>query len=174
MPAIQNPPASPTAPQTGTSQQWLENILPGIGNMTSSATGNIQSLLSGLPSTSQTRTANAYWGVGAGTPASGTPMAGGGNTGDINSFIGQRGTDLYGNQAQQNNQTGLQNLLSTIGSYTSPVLQNQGQQLQNSQFGQNLAQAGSQFNQSQGQQAAEFNQTNQLQQFQTYLHALGL
>ena len=167
------PPANPAAATTagtGTdSQAFLESVLPGIGNLTTSATGVIGNLLNGLPSTSQARTTNAYWGVGAGTPA-----AGAGGAGDINTFIGQRGTDLYGQQAQQNQQTGLQDLLSTIGTYTSPALANQGQQLQNQQFGQSLAQSGSQFNQSQGQQAAEFNQTNQLQQLQTMLSALGL
>src|SRR5208282_3748133 len=111
-----------------TPQAFLESVLPGVSNLTTSATGAIGNLLNGLPSTSQARTTNAYWGVGAGQPG-----AGAGSTGDINSFIGQRGTDLYGQQAQQNQQTGLQDLLSTIGSYTSPALSNQGQQIQNTQ-----------------------------------------
>jgi hypothetical protein len=173
--------ATTTTPTTGTdSQQFLESVLPGISKLTSTATSNIGNLLSGSASPSLARTTNAYWGAGAGTPAGGA-----GSTGDINSFIGQRGTDLYGQQAQANQQTGLQDLLSTMGSYTSPALTNQAQQFQNSQFGQNLAQQGSQFNQSQAQsgsqfnqsqqqQAAEFNQTNQLQQLQTMLSALGL
>ncbi|MGO9704104.1 MAG: hypothetical protein ACLPYZ_02685 [Limisphaerales bacterium] len=152
-----------------TPQAFLESVLPGVSNLTTSATGAIGNLLNGLPSASQARTTNAYWGVGAGQPGSGA-----GSAGDINSFIGQRGTDLYGQQAQANQQTGLNDLLSTIGTYTSPALSNQSQQLQNQQFGQNLAQSGSQFNQSQAQQAAEYNQTNQLQQLQTMLQAMGL
>lgn len=162
--------AAAAGTSTGTSPQaFLESVLPGIGNLTTSATGVIGNLLNGLPSASQARTTNAYWGVGAGTPASGA-----GGAGDINSFIGQRGTDLYGQQANANQQTGLQDLLSTIGSYTSPALANQGQQFQNNQFGANLAQQGSEFTQSQQQQQNQFDQTNQLNQFEAMLSALGL
>jgi hypothetical protein len=167
-------------PGGANSQQFLESVLPGIGNLTKSATGAIGNLLDGLPSVSQARTTNAYWGVGAGQPAGGP-----GGTGDINSFIGQRGTDLYGQQAQQNQQQGLQDLMQTIGTYTSPALANQGQQMQNQQFGQNLAQQGSEFSQGQNQQNQQFQQNlgfeqnqantqNQLNQFQAMLSALGL
>jgi hypothetical protein len=158
---------------TGTSnpQQFLESVLPGIGALTSTATSNISSLLNGLPSPGTARTANAYWGVGAGTPASG----------DINSFIGQRGTDLYGQQAQASQQTGLQDLLQTLGAYSSPVLSNQGQQMQNTQAGNQLgydysalSQSGQEFNQNLAQQQQQFNSTNSLNQFQSMLSALGL
>ena len=141
------------ATKTGTSGDFLESILPGIGKLTTSATGAIGNLLNGLPSASNARTLNAYWGAGAGQPA----------TGDINSFIGARGTDLYNRQANTNQQTGINDLLQTIGSYSSPALTNQGQQMQNTQFGQSLAQSGSQFD-----------QTYQLQKFQAMLSALGL
>ena len=148
----------PTTSQTGSnSQQFLESVLPGISGLTSTATGNIANLLNGLPSASQARTTNAYWGVGAGTPAGGA-----GNTGDINSFIGQRGTDLYGQQAQANRQTGLQDLLSMVSGFSSPALQNQGQQLQNTQFQENL-----------GQNQYEFNQNNILNQLQAMLSTLN-
>src|ERR1035437_9287897 len=106
-------------PVTGGSN-FLNSLLPGFNNLTTSATGDIQSLLNGLPSPSQARTTNAYWGAGAGTPAGGA-----GTTGDINSFIGARGTDLYGQQAAANQQTGLQDLLQTIGTYSAPALQAQ-------------------------------------------------
>jgi hypothetical protein len=142
------------APVTGGSN-FLNSLLPGFNNLTTSATGDIQSLLSGLPSPSQARTTNAYWGAGAGTPAGGA-----GTTGDINSFIGARGTDLYGAEAAANRQTGLQDLLQTIGTYSSPALQAQGQANQVNQFGQNLAQQGSQFGQNLalGQQEQAFGQ----------------
>lgn len=156
MASVAQPPAA--APAASNPQQFLESVLPGVGNLTTSATGVIGNLLSGLPSASQARTSNAYWGVGAGTPASGPN-----NAGAVNTFIGNRGADLYGQQANQNQQTGLNDLLQTIGSYTSPALANQGQQMQNTQFGQNLAQQGSQFQ-----------QTYQLEQFQAMLQALGL
>lgn len=156
-------------------QAFLESVLPGVGKLTQSATSGISNLLNGLPSVSQARTTNAYWGAGAGQPA----------TGDINSFIGQRGTDLYGQQAQQNQQTGMNDLLQTIGTYTAPALANQSQQFQNSQFGQAQDQQNQQFGQSQGQQWQEFlrsqeqnqnqfNTQNQLQSFQAMLSALGL
>jgi hypothetical protein len=137
------PPAvAPIAPPVTGGSNFLNSLLPGFNNLTTSATGDIQSLLNGLPSPSQARTTNAYWGAGAGTPAGGA-----GTTGDINSFIGARGTDLYGQQAAANQQTGLQDLLQTIGTYSAPALQAQGQANQVNQFGQNLAQQGSQFGQ---------------------------
>lgn len=161
-------------------QAFLESVLPGVSKLTGGATDTIENLLKGLPSVSQARTTNAYWGAGAGQPAGGL-----GNTGDINSFIGQRGTDLYGQQAQQNQQTGLNDLLQTIGTYTAPALSNQSQQFQNSQFGQAQNQQNQQFGQSQDQQYQEFlksqeqnqnqfNTQSQLQQFQAMLSALGL
>ena len=139
-------------------QKFLESVLPGATNLTTSATGVIQNLLNGLPSASQARTNNAYWGVGAGTPAGGSNGAGA-----VNSFIGNRGADLYGQQANQNQQTGLSDLMQTIGTYTAPALANQGQQIQSSQFGAQLAQQGS-----------EFDKNYELQKFQAMLQAIGL
>lgn len=150
--------ASGTAPTTtGTNQpngqNFLESVLPGIGGLTSSATGVIQNLLNGMPSVSKARTNNAYFGVGSGQPA----------TGGVGTFTANRGADLYGQEAQQNRQQGLSNLFGAIGAYSSPILANQGQQLQNNQF-----------NSSQGQQASQFNQNYQLQKFQAMLQALGV
>lgn len=144
---------APATSGTGTGQNFLESVLPGIGGLTSSATGVIGNLLNGLPSVSKTRSNNAYWGVGAGQP----------DVGGVNTFTGNRGADLYGQEAGQNRQQGLSNLFGAINSYSSPILQNQGQQFQNSQF-----------NSAQGQQADQFNQTYQLQKFQAMLQALGL
>jgi hypothetical protein len=150
------PPAvAPIAPPITGGSSFINSLLPGLSGLTSTATGDIGSLLAGLPSPSLARTTNAYWGAGAGTPAGGA-----GTTGDINSFIGARGTDLYGQQAQANQQTGLQDLLQTIGSYSAPALSAQGQAQQANQFGQNLAQQGSQFGQNltADQQQQAFNQ----------------
>jgi hypothetical protein len=160
MAALVSNPAATKMQQNNASnpQQFLESVLPGVSNLTSSATGVIGNLLNGLPSASQSRTTNAYWGVGAGTPAGGPNGAGA-----VDTFIGNRGADLYGQQANQNQQTGLNDLLQTIGTYTSPALGNQGQQMQNSQFGASLAQQGS-----------EFDQNYQLQKFQAMLSSLGL
>lgn len=144
-------------PTTGTNQpngqNFLESVLPGIGNLTSSATGVISNLLNGLPSVSQARTNNAYFGVGAGQPA----------TGGVGTFTANRGADLYGQQANQNRQQGLSNLFQALGSYSQPILANQGQQFQNNQFNAQL-----------GQQANQFNQNYELQKFQAMLSALGL
>lgn len=138
-------------PQTG--QAFLESALPGITNLTTSATGVIGNLLNGLPSPSTARTSNAYFGVGAGQP----------DSGGVGTYISNRGADLYGQQAQQSQQTGLADLGNLIGTVTSPVLSAQQQALQNQQFGQSQAQQGSQFDQNLA-----------LQQFQAQLGALGL
>jgi hypothetical protein len=146
--------ATTTLPQQNpNTSAFLESVLPGIGNLTSSATGVIGNLLNGLPSVSQARTNNAYFGVGAGQPA----------TGGVGTFTANRGADLYGQQAQQNRQTGLGDLLQTLGTYTGAALGNQGQQMQNNQAGASLSQQGSEF-------AAQ----NQIAQFQAMLQALQL
>jgi hypothetical protein len=155
---ILNTQTAQPAPATPNSSNFLESILPGISKLTTGATDAVGDLINGLPSPSQARTTNAYWGVGAGTPAGGA-----GSTGDINSFIGRRGTDLYGQQAKQNQQTGITDLLNMIGGYSAPALTNQGQQLQNNQFFANL-----------GQQGSQFDQNYQLNKFQAMLQALGL
>lgn len=131
----------------------LQQTIPGLSTATNQASSNILNLLGGLPSTSQARTTNAYWGVGAGQPA----------TGGIGTFIGNRGTDLYGQQAQQNNQTGLSNLLSLIGGYSGTVSPTAPQLLQNQQFNSQLAQ-----NQNQ------FDATNALNEFNSQLNALSV
>lgn len=146
------PPTTATANQPN-GQSFLETVLPGIGGMTKSATGVIQDLLTGLPSVSKARTNNAYFGVGAGQPA----------TGGVGTFTANRGADLYGQQAQQNRQQGLSSLFQAIGSYSSPILSNQGQQFQNNQANAGL-----------GQQASQFSQNYELQKFQAMLSALGL
>lgn len=138
-------------PQTG--QAFLESALPGVTNLTTSATSVIGNLLNGLPSASQARTSNAYFGVGSGQP----------DSGGVNSFIANRGADLYNQQANQSRQQGLGDLNSLIGSVTAPQIAAQGQALQNQQF-----------RQSQAQQGSEFDQNLALQQFQAELGALGL
>ena len=155
MAGVTTTPSAPATPTTGTTanQNFLESVLPGISNLTSSATGDIQNMLNGLPSVSQAKTNNAYFGVSAGQP----------DTGGVGTFTGNEGANLYGQQTQANQQQGLQNLFSSIGAYSQPILANQGQQLQNSQFGA-----------AQGQQNNQFQQNYQLQQFQAMLGALGL
>jgi hypothetical protein len=143
---------SPTTTSSDASSynNYLEQLLPGITGLQGQATGAIGNLLSGLPSPSASRTANAYFGAGSGM-------------GTGSQFLQNRGYDLYNQKAAANQQTGLSDLNSLIGSTTSPALTYQGQQLQNQQFGSNLA-----------QNASEFGQTNQLAQFNAMLNALGM
>jgi hypothetical protein len=134
----------------GDTSAYLNQVLPGFDKLGGQATSVISNLLSGLPSASAARTSNAYFGAGSGV----------GSTSD---FLRNRGYDLYGQQAQQRQQTGLQDLLSTIGGYSGTVVPTAGQSLQNTQFGQQL-----------GEQSSEFGQNLQLQQFQAMLQALSL
>lgn len=122
----------------------------GFGGLINSAQQDVGSLLNGLPSPSTTRTANAYFGAGTGL-------------GTGSDFLRNRGYDLYGQQSQQRQQTGLQDLNSLMSGVSSPELTNQGQQLQNTQFNANL-----------GQNQSQFDQNLQLQQFLAQLQAMGL
>lgn len=114
-----------TSPVPNVTQQF-EDAIPGFGELTSTATGNIKNLLSGLPSVDQTRLDNAYYGAGTGL-------------GSTSPFLINRGRGLYGERAAANRQTGLQNFLSLIGAYSGNVVPNVGQQQQESQFGRSLA-----------------------------------
>lgn len=143
-------PATPVTPPANAGGDFINSLLPGISGLTNSAMGNIQNLLSGLPSVSATRQENAYFGAGSGMPGS--------------DFVRNRGYDLYGQKSAANRETGLQDLLQTIGAYSQPTLQAQGQANQVNQFGQNLAQQGSQFNQSLANNQNQFSQDQSLQQ----------
>ena len=133
--------------------QGISGAIPGLSGLTNRATSNIGDLLSGLPSASWARTQNAYNGVASGQPA----------TGGAGTFQQNRGADLYHTQANQNQQTGLQDLLSMIQGYSGTVAPNAGELLQNQQFNKSLAQSGSQFD-----------QQNSLNQMNTLLQSLGI
>ena len=119
--------------------------LPNVSSMVDAASNDILSLLGGQPSASRARTANAYWGVGAGQP----------DAAGVGSFIGNRGADLYQNQADQYRQTGLQDLFGLFGSYYGNVAPSAGQVMQNNQFNSQLRQSQNQFDRNQALQ--EFN-----------------
>lgn len=139
-------PTSYTSPTGGGGGATNNLGIPGLSNLTNLATNNTQNLLEGLPSTSWARTTNAYNGVASGQPA----------TGGSGSFQENRGADIYHQQAQQNNQTGLQDLLSLIGGYSGTVAPSAGQQLSSAgQFAQ-LGQNNNQFNQNLNQRAFEW------------------
>lgn len=127
--------ATTTTPQTPqTPEDYLNQALPGFSNLTSGATGIIGNLLQGLPSPSTTRQAAATFGVqnGLGT-----------GSGITNNY----GYNLYNKTGQQNQQTGIQDLLSMLGTYSGNVTPNQGQIQQGQQFGATLANNQAQFNQ---------------------------
>ena len=81
----------------------LEQMIPGYSNLVSQAGSTIGDLLSGSPSTSVARNAEATFGAGSGTGA---------GSGVANRW----GYDLYNTMGQQRQQAGLSDLNSLIGS----------------------------------------------------------
>lgn len=110
-----------STPQTP--EDYLNQALPGFSNLSAGATGIIGNLLNGLPSPSTARQAAATFGVqnGLGT-----------GSGVTNRY----GYDLYNTQGAQRQQTGIQDLLSTLGSYSGNVTPNVSQIMQGQEFQQ--------------------------------------
>jgi hypothetical protein len=115
------------------------------------ASSNIGNLLSGLPSPSWAQTNAAYFGAGAGQP----------NTGQAGSFTANMGANLYNQQGQQNQQTGLSDLLNLVGTASGNLAPTASQNQSTSLAQQQLGQSGS-----------EFQQNLALQQFQAQIQAL--
>lgn len=108
-----------TAANSGNMMAELERVVPGLSRNFSTASGNINELLSGLPSPSIARNANAYFGINSGMPGS--------------DFVRNRGFDLYNTQANQMKQQGLQDLLGLLGSVSGTAVATPGQALQDKQ-----------------------------------------
>jgi hypothetical protein len=106
-------------------------------------------LLKGLPSPSTARQAEATFGAASGTGAG-------------SEFSNRLGYDLYNEMGQKRQQQGIQDLLSTLGTYSGSVTPNQSQLLQNQQFGSSLL-----------NQQSEFAQTEQDRQNQMLMSLLG-
>jgi hypothetical protein len=135
-----------TNPQPTNPNEFLNQL--GLGGLIGSAKTGIENLLNGLPSVDQARTENAYFGARSGMPGS--------------DFVRNRGYDLYGQKADAYRQSGLNNLNNLISTVANPSLTYAGQQQQNRQFGQSLAeqvaqrlQQGSQFGMSLAEQQAQ-------------------
>lgn len=112
---------------------YLSKIIPNFDENSGTASSIIKNLLSGQPNPGTVQNAAATFGVQNGLGSG--------------SGITQRfGADLYGQQADARRQTGLSDLSLLIGSISSPTLEDQGQNLQNQQFNQNLNQNASEFN----------------------------
>lgn len=112
---------------------YLDKIIPNFSGNSSHAGDIISNLLNGTPNSGTVQNAAATFGAenGLGT----------------GSGVTQRyGYDLYNQQGAQRQQTGLSDLSSLISSISSPTLEDQGQNLQNQQFNQNLNQNASEFN----------------------------
>lgn len=103
----------------------VNKAIPGFNGLTNSATGIIDNLLKGLPSSSSARASNAYFGAGSGLGAG-------------SDFLRNRGFDLYGQQGEQRKQTGLQDLLSFLQGYSGTVMPTTGQTLQDRQASNQL------------------------------------
>jgi hypothetical protein len=119
----------------------------GLSGLIDSSKANISNLLNGMPSVDQARTSNAYFGSQSGMPNS--------------DFVRNRGYDLYGQKSEANRQLGLSDLNNLVSTVANPSLTYTGQQQQNRQFGQSLAeqvaqrmQQGSQFGMSLAEQQA--------------------
>lgn len=109
----------------GSRSPGIPNPFPEFAGMNNLATGNIMSLLGGMPSAAPTQRANAYFGVNSGMPGS--------------DFVRNRGYDLYGEQAENYKQRGFDNFLNLLGGYSGTVMPTAGQQIQQQQFAQDLA-----------------------------------
>lgn len=136
-----------STPQTP--EDYLNQALPGFSNLSAGSTSVIGNLLKGLPSPSTARQAAATFGVqnGLGT-----------GSGITNRY----GYDLYNTQGAQRQQTGIQDLLSMLGTYSGNVTPNAGQIQQGQEFGANLL-----------NQQNEFQQTEQDRQNQMLMQLLG-
>lgn len=134
-------PATSTA-TTGNMTDELERLMPGFSKNLSTASGNINELLTGLPSPALARNAAAYYGVQSGMPGS--------------EYVRNKGFDLYNTQANEMRQRGQDDLLKLLGTVSGTAVATPGQALgdkqatgqlalgnkqvdtQNSQFGQSL------------------------------------
>lgn len=144
------PPASLTST---TNPSNVYGAIPGLSNLLGSAAGNIGNLLTGLPSPSYAQTLGAYAGATAGQP---------GQANQLGTFAGNQGLDLYQQQAEAGQQTGLSDLMNLIGT-TSGTLAPSAAQNQSTAF--NYAQL--------GQQGSEFQSNLALQQFMDAISAMS-
>jgi len=101
---------------------FLEQYIPGLTANTGAASANIGQQLTGLPSTGQAKRKAAYFGATSGMPNSGVSNA--------------LGYDLYGEQADQYQQQGFDNLLKMLTSYSGTAAPTTAQVQQEQQWNQ--------------------------------------
>lgn len=132
----------------------LGKAIPGLPGLTKSATDIISNALSGLPSPSQTRMENAWFGAGSGLDPT-------------SDFLRNRGFDLYNLRGEQRQRGGLQDLLSLVGGYSGTVAPTPGEQIGASTAAANRAQQAAQFNAQLGFEREQM--AKQLELVQKYL-----
>jgi len=108
------------------SKEILGNAIPGLDNLTAGASGVVNNLLGGLPSTSTARRANAFYGGRSGMPSS--------------DFVRNRGFDLYNEQADKYQQRGFDDFLALLRGTSGTIAPTTGEQLQSNQFDRNFQQ----------------------------------
>jgi len=126
--------ANPNA--TGNMTEELEALMPGFSKNLSTASGNINELLTGSPAPALARNAAAYYGVKAGVPGS--------------EYVRNRGFDLYNTQANAMKQQGQDDLIKLLSTVSGTTVATPGQTLQEGQFTRNLGQQASQFGETMG------------------------
>jgi hypothetical protein len=104
----------------------IEQSIPGFKGLTSSASGIINELLSGTPSTATARNSAASFGVRSGMPGSGLS----------NAF----GYDLYNRESEQRKQRGIDDLLKLVTGYSGTIAPTAGQQMEEARSIRDLAQ----------------------------------
>lgn len=102
-----------------------DSAIPNFANLTGSASANIQDLLAGSASPNEARLDNAWYGAGTGLDTT-------------SPFLANRGRALYGQRDQQRKQSGIDNFLKMLQSFSGTVVPTAGQELQNNQFQQNF------------------------------------
>lgn len=93
--------------------------IPGFNGLTSGASDIISNLLKGLPSADPAKRAGAFFGAASGMPGS--------------DFVRNRSFDLYGEQAEERKQRGINDLMSLIQNYSGTIVPTAGQQIQQNQ-----------------------------------------
>lgn len=114
--------------------------MPGLAGMTPNVLGIINSAITGLPSPSDERAKNAYFGS-----KSGLGIAPGGVPGD--DFLTNRGYDLYKRKAREQQRGGIQDLATMIGAYSGNVAPTPGQELAQREQAADRGQRASEFSQ---------------------------
>jgi len=150
MPVVNTQP-NRQAPQAN----WAINqAIPGLEGMTRSATGIINNALQGLPSASESRLSNAYFGAQSGLDPT-------------SDFLRNRGYDLYKRNANQFQRQGVQDLLSLVGGYSGTVAPTPGQEIGAQQASADRGQRAAEFNSTMGFEREQYQK--QLELLQKYL-----